>query len=346
MTPHPNTKAPLMCASPAQIAANIRNSKLSTGPRSTTGKQKSRSNALKHALTARVLRTPEEVAAIGEAIEIPPGPPGSSPFENDWLISEIKLLGLRIERAGRMEMTLRDREALRAGICWESDRRLEAEVIGAAIHRRPAQVAAQLEESPQGCRWKVNRWAMLARTADRDGNWDAAACSVAFDLLGTPHAFRHGAPGESIDVGGKILETGLDLAEFARRQVARLQELREDLAEVDAYDQSSVQAGVGADLGPEGRRLNRYEVDLHRRLRWYCELLGENPIAADLQSEIPAVVELPASIDRKEPVQDPAPIRKTTVTASLPIPSRHDRKAERVERRKEAAERKRARKLA
>jgi plasmid stabilization system protein ParE len=52
-------------ASPAQIAANRRNATHSTGPRSATGKARSRGNALKHGLRAPLDRN----ASIVEEIE-------------------------------------------------------------------------------------------------------------------------------------------------------------------------------------------------------------------------------------------------------------------------------------
>jgi hypothetical protein len=52
-------------ASPAQIAANRRNATHSTGPRSATGKARSRGNALKHGLRAPLDRD----ASIVEEIE-------------------------------------------------------------------------------------------------------------------------------------------------------------------------------------------------------------------------------------------------------------------------------------
>jgi hypothetical protein len=54
-------------ASPAQIAANRRNATRSTGPRSATGKARSRGNALKHGLRAPLDRNAsivEEVQAL------------------------------------------------------------------------------------------------------------------------------------------------------------------------------------------------------------------------------------------------------------------------------------------
>ena len=52
-------------ASPAQIAANRRNATHSTGPRSATGKARSRGNALKHGLRAPLDRN----ASIVEEVE-------------------------------------------------------------------------------------------------------------------------------------------------------------------------------------------------------------------------------------------------------------------------------------
>jgi len=52
-------------ASPAQIAANRRNALHSTGPRTVTGKARSRDNALKHGLRAPLDRD----ASIVEAVE-------------------------------------------------------------------------------------------------------------------------------------------------------------------------------------------------------------------------------------------------------------------------------------
>ena len=49
--------------SPAKIAAAIRNAQKSTGPKTQEGKRKSRVNAIKHGLTAKIVLLPEENAA-------------------------------------------------------------------------------------------------------------------------------------------------------------------------------------------------------------------------------------------------------------------------------------------
>ena len=57
-----------MCASPAQIAANRRNSLRSKGPTSEEGRRRSSQNAIKHGLTAHVttVLSSEDAAAFDE----------------------------------------------------------------------------------------------------------------------------------------------------------------------------------------------------------------------------------------------------------------------------------------
>ncbi len=301
-----------------QIAANRRNALKSTGPKTPEGKEKSRANALKHGLTATVLRTPEEVEALGEPTDRPPGTLGASIFDRAWLKEEIELLALRIARAGLMEIRLRERVALRASICWDGDRRSEAESIGDAIHRRPASVASMLEKSVQGCHWMIDRWAMLARAAERDGDWDDSARSLAFDLLGTPAELRKGRPGEEIDIDGSVLNPGPSFADLARSQVDRLVAIQQKLIKIDDFDRSTAEAGLAEDLGPAGRRLRRYEAALHRRLTLYLELLDQCP------EEEPAPAEPPRSTSTPAKPRDPS--------IPLPTPSRHEHRANRAER--------------
>ena len=46
--------------SPARMAANARNAKLSKGPTSAAGKERSRMNAVKHGMTAKLVLLPDE----------------------------------------------------------------------------------------------------------------------------------------------------------------------------------------------------------------------------------------------------------------------------------------------
>ena len=316
-----------MIASEARIAANRKNALKSSGPKTPAGKQKSRANALKHGLTAEVLRTPEEIEVLGEPTERPPGKLGASLFDRAWLTGEIELLALRISRAGLMEFRLRGRLALRASICWDGDRRSEAESVGDAIRKKPASVASKLEQSVQGCHWMIDRWAMLARAAGRDGDWDDSARSLAFDLLGVPPELRKGRPGEEIDVDGSVLNPGTDFADLARSEVARL------LAD---FERETAEAGLAEDLGAAGRRLRGYESALQRRMTLYLELLAQCPAEDAPPAPQPTSTSTPAESDEAEPKGSSIP---------LPAPSRHEHRANRAERRRAAAKRKLERRL-
>src|SRR4051812_29997545 len=105
-----------MTCSPARLAANRANAARSTGPRSEEGRRASRQNALKHGLTAEVLRTPEEeraveAAGLGDVA-------GAKPLAA-WLQGEVAVLTMRIARARESEQRERDRAALRAETCWD-----------------------------------------------------------------------------------------------------------------------------------------------------------------------------------------------------------------------------------
>ena len=113
-----------------------------------------------------------------------------------WLVDQVTVLSLRVDRSQRIERRLRDRHSLRAELAWDLDRRQEAEALGAKLVRRPAEVAAGLRRTPQGCDWLTRRWDLLARAAEAPGGWTAEQLSVVYDLLGIPAEFRAGGRGD------------------------------------------------------------------------------------------------------------------------------------------------------
>lgn len=68
--------------SPRKIEANRRNAKRSTGPRTVHGKQRSRTNALKHGLAAVTLR-PADKPADNELYESLLGPGQATPVQQE-----------------------------------------------------------------------------------------------------------------------------------------------------------------------------------------------------------------------------------------------------------------------
>src|SRR3954471_11003919 len=219
-----------MIVSETRLPASGRNPARSTVPKNEEGKQRSRANALKHGLCASVVVAEDVKLVQQRASEWFEALKPQNEFQS-WLVDEVAIISIRIDRCERMERRARDLRAMRAELCWEDDRRLDAVRLGGLLPRRPDEVAEELRRTPQGCEWLMTRWAMLAHTADVKGSWTPEQSRLAFDLMGTPIEFREGRkPGASLDLDGRLIESADDPASVARREIAALKE-RRDLIE-------------------------------------------------------------------------------------------------------------------
>jgi hypothetical protein len=262
-----------MLLSEARINSNQRNSALSTGPKSTLGKSRSRMNALKHGLCSTVVVAEDPETVLARAEEIAQTLPAVDGLDG-WAAGQVALNSLRIERCQDMEQAVRDRIVSRAEVTWDEDRQLEATLLGGTLAKRPEAVSAQLQETFHGCEWLLGRWAMLARSADVLGSWTPDQTRMAFDLLGTSLEFREcSMPGTSIDWQGQLLDAPQDHAAIARREIEELLERRELLRPLDQANRKRAEADLADDTDPELRRLHRYEATLLRRLQWSLKLL-------------------------------------------------------------------------
>jgi len=215
-----------MIVSEARLAANKRNARMSTGPRTEGGKRASRSNALKHGLCASVVVAEDPKLVQQRASDWFDALKPQNEFQS-WLVDEIAILSIRIDRCERMERRARDVKAMKAELCWEDDRRLDAVKLGGLLPKCPAEVVEELRRTPQGCEWLMTRWAMLAHVADVRKEWTAEQARLAFDLLGTPAEFREGVrPGASLDLEGRVVESADDPAAVARREIDALRQRR------------------------------------------------------------------------------------------------------------------------
>jgi hypothetical protein len=292
---------------------------MSTGPRTAAGKAVSRSNALVHGLCASVL-VPEDAKMVFHR---------TNDFfdtlrpQNDfhcWCVSEVSIVTLRIDRSERIDRRVRDKIAIRAETSWDDDKRLEAELLGEQLANRPAVVIERLKATPQGCEWLVGRWAMLAYEAESKGAWTPSQIQLAYDLLATPADFRDGQkPGVSVDLDGKVIDPGDDLAAVARREIAELKARIERIAGLDEANRALAMADLNDDHDPELKRVRRYEGTLHTQLRWYMKQLQETAPTREVpqwlkakwigqQAEVKAVRE--AETKQKEELAYRAPAAK------------------------------------
>jgi hypothetical protein len=302
--------------SEAKLAANRSNAQKSTGPRTQEGKDRSRANALKHGLCASAC-VPEDIESFQRR---------SSEFfdtlkpQNEihtWMVDQVALCSIRIDRSQRMERRVRDKISLRAELTWDDDRKAEAEDTGRSLGKDPAAAVEALRRTSHGCEWLMTRWALLAHAADvQQGTWADDQKRLAFDLLATPYAFRPGRnPGTTIDLDGQVIDNGDDPAAVARREIALLKERREVVADLDEVQRALVSADLTNEGDPELRRLRRYESALHNKMKW-C--LKQITIQSPYRCPDPSL--RPQWMAQPEPIPAPEPKTADEVAAESWVP--------------------------
>ena len=180
-------------ATAAQIEANRRNAQKSTGPKTERGKARAKLNAVTHGMTARTImpvlpqEDPKELEdRIQQAIT---AMKPRNPLELDLVCRAVRLAGEldRAERVGTAHLAHRVRMATRSGTDTVSAEELSKvhdlgsklffqAAIGpgysdATADDYPAVIVRRLEESAEGCRWLLARWAELLNVVDREAAW-------------------------------------------------------------------------------------------------------------------------------------------------------------------------------
>jgi hypothetical protein len=198
-----------------------------------------------------------------------------------WLVTQIALLSIQIDRSSRIERRVRDKIVVKAEVLWESDRKLEATRLASQLGNQPEEVVELLQRTPQGCEWLMGRWAMLAHSADVQPNgWTPQQAALAFDLLATPALFREGhKPGTVLDIQGRVVVGSDDPASVARRQIDEIERRRDLVEGLDRANRSLAEADMGDDADAELKRHRRHEATLHSRLRWcMSQLRYQSPL--------------------------------------------------------------------
>ena len=193
--------------SPAQMKSNAENAKKSTGPRTAAGKERARTNAIKHGMTARVVLLPEEnvrefkLRMIGIFEDLRP----KSRLES--ALAGARCLFVRAPGAGQSRrrsarMCRKARHGCSGGsrsdgargsranadavsaasgtACCSSVRRTTRRTTGGSSRgRRQRQarpsgiVVGRLEGSALGCHWVRDRWSELRALLEDGLKWRA-----------------------------------------------------------------------------------------------------------------------------------------------------------------------------
>src|SRR5271157_3266111 len=183
-------------ATAAQIEGNRRNAQRSTGPKTDGGKARARRNALKHGMAALTImpslpqEDPQQLEERTDRYTKDLQPRNAVEYD---LAAQAARLALAIERGERIEMShlahrvrmaarmrTQKRSARRCKLVRELGRRLlyiagpeEVKVGKQALwDDDPELLVGELEETTEGCRWLLERWAEYRNLLDRKAKWE------------------------------------------------------------------------------------------------------------------------------------------------------------------------------
>src|SRR6185312_178626 len=304
-TPLDMRKPPPMPATEAQIAANRRNAKLSTGPKTPEGKERSRRNALKHGLTGEGVALPDEdaaeVASRFQELQEELLPNGIS---SRLLLWRFAYLSVRLERCERLDTAVYSRRVRHADADFVDHRMTQVEALANRLAYDPMTTARRLQATPEGIDWLVGHWGELrSDLMNRERvAWTLNHCGRMERLLGRPegdfrqprsHALTEALGGFTANINPSEVEGLDDLArvEWARQElarmidgeIARLEGVKESL-DPREIEQDRLEAADRClfDLQPAMAQVRKYEAATERAM--YKAMKEFRQLEADLKA--------------------------------------------------------------
>ncbi len=287
-------------ATKAQIEANRKNARRSTGPKDTS---LSRFNGLKHGLCAVEVGLPGEDPAEVQA--------EFDGWRGDWrpmthtravLVDLAAVATWRLRRSIRAGSAVRSRLADDAGRAFDSDRLAAVERAIDRFEDDPGAALSLLGSTALGIDRLLTSWGELdASLEDGPSGWDQRFHLRLMILLGHPHGtplFTAGPvpiasarllaarkPGARPLPKGEAEATVAALRRTAAEAMARLRERRNDVPDRGPARRRAMEAAT-ADTSHELRLVHRYEMDHERSLRWALrQLIALEKSGADLRDE-------------------------------------------------------------
>jgi hypothetical protein len=151
---------------------NKRNATRSTGPKTPSGRDQARRNALKHGLRADTLALPnEDPELVAERCRAwneyyRPQSPAAQHLLNECV--QATFLSQRCHRFHAAALTDQIR---RAEYDWDCDRQDQVEAEAALLATDPAQAVRRLTRTAEGCKWLIARWEDLGQMFEKRGSW-------------------------------------------------------------------------------------------------------------------------------------------------------------------------------
>ena len=292
-----------------QVEANRRNAEQSTGPKTPEGKAAARGNALKHGLSGAGVALPAgEWQTVAQRMEQWRGGYVLETLEDHWLYEQMIVSTVEVDRCQAEERAVRGELACRAAVCWDDDRRAQAEALGTGLSRRPSLVALKLESTRQGCAWLLQRWQMLGAVLESGGEWTEEQRSLTMDLSGLPRELRAGLdapePGDDAALVAMVME--------------RLEHRRTEVLEgLDELERTAAEQGHPLETAREVALLRRYEAAWMRRYLWAHKQLSSKERHGGWEPPLP--LPAPPAAPLREPEPAPEPELEPLIEAIAPV---------------------------
>ena len=327
-----------MPCSPAQLAANRKNSLLSTGPKTPAGKIQSRANSLKHGLTGEGIVIPEddlaELDRRADAFEAELRPSGDV---GRFLVRRTAALSVRLDRSVRNELAAVAQRVRNADREHVDGRLAEAEYMLGWLAAEPLTYSRRLRETPEGLDLMIREWERLAAdlanptTAEWDVSQFGQAANLTGDRLEGHHVTRWRAlsrafwndrhlldPGEGdgLDAAALTIHAAGQLADLIAAELAEVRALRASIDEESlAIDRLQAPDRALFDPSKEAILARKYEAATERS--FFRNLREFRAIEANAGPE-PDPVEIDTTPDPETP---PAQLASTFPARPMPIPA-------------------------
>lgn len=238
---------------------------------------------------------------------------GSYPADGayqDFLVRQLAVCSMRLDRSVWQEWRVLGYEAKRAELVWDEDRELQAIELADRLPKNPAKVARALEDSLHGLKWMIGRWEFLGKLAEAGQVWNDDRRASALDLLGQPLDLR--------DVDFSFDHDAALQARVARQEIHRLRERIPMHEAIDARDRALTIEGLGPHLSATLRAHRRFESQTSRMFYRLLDMLNarrrEDLSAAQTQPPCPPAAPPPAPVARP-PAQPERPAPRPTAAS-------------------------------
>ena len=296
-----------MPASEAQIRANKANAARSSGPKTESGKVRSRANATKHGLAAEsadleAARSPEfqERRAKWAAEQYTVGE------EGNWALDRVIASTFRIERCERTTDLMITEHQQRASVAWDQDRAVEAAQVAARLGRDPVLASRQLQTTLDGVCLLIETWLGLAAVLQSSKDWSESESSITLNRLGVSPDLRSGRTLIDAPEGTDSIAFRMELT---FEELERLGQLRDQvMAPLDEMERRRAVAGDSALLSKSAKLVLRYEREAWKR---YWDSMKE--VKAHAQTATPIPTAPPVVVAPPPVVVEPPQVRERAV---------------------------------